>query len=259
MLTLHSLSASYHNRLILDQLHLSISPGEALAVVGPNGAGKTTLVRAASGVMPPQRGRVLVDGEDLYRMNPMQRARYVAVAPQAKELPGMYTVYQTALLGRTPHLSWLGHASGEDHRLTRQALEQTELADLAERYVGELSGGEQQRVLLARALAQDTPILLLDEPTAHLDLHHRSHLLNLVRGQCKAKNLAVLMVLHDLNLASLYADQIVLLDGGKIAASGAPAEALTAATLSRVYGVPVQVIPHPQYGSPLVLPDGKNW
>jgi iron complex transport system ATP-binding protein len=253
MLTIRSLSAAYKNRLILDELQLTVQRGEALAVVGPNGAGKTTLVRAAGGVLAPQSGQVLVDGHDLYRMNPMYRARYVAVAPQAREMPGMYTVYQTALLGRTPHLSWLGHASAEDHRITRQALRQTGLEELSGRLVGELSGGEQQRVLLARALAQDTPILLLDEPTTHLDLHHQSHLLNLVREQCKAKNLAVLMVLHDLNLA-----QLVLLHQGKVAASGAPAEALTADALSRVYGVPVQVIPHPQYGSPLVLPDGKS-
>ena len=129
---------------------------------------------------------------------------------------------------------------------------------MAERRIGELSGGEQQRVLLARALAQDTPILLLDEPTTHLDLQHQSNLLNLVRLLASEKSLCVLMVLHDLNLAGLYADRVALISKGGIHAIGKPEEVLTAQNLSSVYHVPVDVIPHPEYGTPLVLPDGRN-
>jgi iron complex transport system ATP-binding protein len=140
----------------------------------------------------------------------------------------------------------------------RYALQRTQLEPLADRMVGELSGGEQQRVLLARALAQDTPVLLLDEPTTHLDLQHRESLVNLVHELAKSKNLAVLMVLHDLNMASLYADRVSLLVSGRIEATGAPAEVLTEATLSRVYHVNVHIIPHPQYGNPLILPDGRD-
>ncbi len=132
------------------------------------------------------------------------------------------------------------------------------MLSLAERTVGELSGGEQQRVLLARALAQDTPVLLLDEPTTHLDLQHRESLIHLVCDLAAQKNLAVLVVLHDLNLASLYAERVHLLVDGRIEASGTPSEVLTEQNLSRVYNIPVHVIPHPEYGNPLILPDGRG-
>jgi iron complex transport system ATP-binding protein len=186
----------------------------------------------------------------------MQRARLMAVVPQARELPGAFTVYQTVLLGRTPYLGWLGNAGQSDHAAVRRALEQTQATELAERHVGELSGGEQQRVLLARSLAQDAPVMLLDEPTTHLDLQHQSNLLNLVRTLAQEKDLTVLMVLHDLNLASLYADQVALMVAGRVHAFGLPGEVLTSENLTAVYRVPVSVIPHPEYGKPLILPDG---
>ena len=172
-------------------------------------------------------------------------------------MPAAFTVYQSVLMGRTPYLGWLGQTGSQDHRMARRSLEQTLTLELAERRVGELSGGEQQRVLLARALAQDTPVLLLDEPTTHLDLQHQSSLLNLLRKLADEKQLAVLMVLHDLNLASLYADRVALLVSGRVRASGTPQEVLTEQDLSSVYNVPVHVVPHPDYGSPLILPDGR--
>jgi len=256
MLNIDSLTVAYGNRIVLEDLTMTIPPGEILAVVGPNGVGKSTLVRALSGVQPSLRGQVILDGRDLTRLSPMQRARLMAVVPQARELPGAYTVYQTVMLGRTPYLGWLGNAGRSDHTAVHQAMEQTHTLDLAERCVGELSGGEQQRVLLARALAQDALVLLLDEPTTHLDLQHQSNLLNLVRKLAQEKNLTVLMVLHDLNLASLYADQVALMVAGRIHAIGQPSEVLTSENLTSVYHVPVIVIPHPEYGKPLILPDG---
>lgn len=258
MLNIHSLTIAYQERIVLDDLSLEVARGEILAVVGPNGVGKSTLVRALSGVLPPVSGQVNLENRDLTQLSPMQRARLMAVVPQARELPGAYTVYQTVLLGRTPYLSWLGHAGTGDHAAVRVALEQTRTLELAERPVGELSGGEQQLVLLARALAQDAPVLLLDEPTTHLDLAHQSNLLNLVRRLSKEKNLTVLMVLHDLNLASLYADRVALMVSGRIHAIGKPSEVLTTDNLSAVYQVAVNVIPHPDYGNPLILPDGLN-
>jgi iron complex transport system ATP-binding protein len=188
----------------------------------------------------------------------MQRARFMAVVPQARQLPGAFSVYQTVALGRTPYLGWLGKTGKSDDLAVQKALEQTQLSQLAERMVGSLSGGEQQRVLLARALAQSTPILLMDEPTTHLDLEHQTVLLNLVRSLAAEQNLAVLAALHDLNLASLYADRVALIAAGKIQAVGTPQQVLTSEQLSRVYHVTVQVMPHPQYGSPLVLPDGRR-
>lgn len=257
MLSIQSLSAGYGSRLILDDVTFSVEPGEVLAVIGPNGAGKSTLIRAVSGVLTPRRGSVRAFGEDVTRLQSLQRARYLAVVPQAKQLPNAFTVYQTVLLGRTPHLTWLGRAGEDDHRRVKLALERTLTLDLADRRVSELSGGEQQRVLLARALAQATPILLLDEPTTHLDLQHQSSLLNLVQQLSTQEGLVILMVVHDLNLASLYADRVALLVGGRLQALGSPEEVLTAEVLSQVYNVPVNVIPHPDYNTPLVLPDGR--
>lgn len=257
MLEVQSLTVGYANHEVLRDVSISIDSGEILAVVGPNGVGKSTLIRAVSGTNLIRLGGVLVDGQDVTRLSPQQRARFMAVVPQARELPAAFTVYQTVLLGRTPYLSWLGKAGMRDHAVVSLSLERTDLVGMAERRIGELSGGEQQRVLLARALAQDTPILLLDEPTTHLDLQHQSNLLNLVRLLVLEKNLCVLMVLHDLNLAGLYADRVALMANGGVFAMGEPAKVLTAQNLSTVYRVPVDVIPHPEYGTPLVLPDGR--
>lgn len=257
MLQIQSLFVSYNGHDILSDVNLSIVPGQILGLIGPNGAGKSTLIRSISGVLPPRSGKIFVDGKDLTRLTSMQRARYLSVVPQAREMPGAFDVYQTVLLGRTPFLGWLGRASQRDHRLVERALEATCLDHLARRRLGTLSGGEQQRVLLARALAQDTPILLLDEPTTHLDLEHQSAILGLLRGLADEKHLAVLLVLHDLNLAALYSDQIAVVWNGGIRYEGSPSQVLTSENLSTVYHVPVQVITHPQYGTPLILPDGR--
>jgi iron complex transport system ATP-binding protein len=237
---------------------MDVQASEVLALIGPNGSGKSTLIRAVSGVVPVESGRVEVGGRAVSELSVMERARYLSVVPQARNMPPAFSVYELVLLGRTPYLGWLGRAGEKDHERVRYALERTQLTALAERMVGELSGGEQQRVLLARALAQDTPVLLLDEPTTHLDLQHREALVHLVRELARARQLAVLMVLHDLNLASLYADRVSLLVDGEMQATGTPGEVLTEATLSRVYNVPVHVIPHPEYGNPLILPDGRD-
>ncbi len=258
MLSIQHLSVAYGTRSVLHDVSLDVQAGEVLALIGPNGSGKSTLIRAISGVVPSQNGNVEVDGKALSQLSTMERARYLAVVPQARNMPPAFSVYESVLLGRTPYLGWLGRAGEHDHERVRYALERTQLEPMADRMVGELSGGEQQRVLLARALAQNTPVMLLDEPTTHLDLQHRESLVHLVRELAKSKDLAVLMVLHDLNLASLYADRVSLLVDGKIEATGTPDDVLTEETLSRVYHVNVHIIPHPQYGNPLILPDGRD-
>lgn len=257
MITIHSLSVAYGNQLAVQDVSISVQAGQILAIIGPNGAGKTTLIKAISGILPAKSGKIIMAGSDLTDMPPSQRARHLAVVPQASNLPGSFSVYQTVLLGRTPYLGWMGQAGEKDHAHVRLALKRTQTDELAERRVGELSGGEQQRVLLARALTQNTKILLLDEPTTHLDLHHQSGLLNLVRQLAITENLAIMMVLHDLNLASLYADQLALMVNGRLQAVGNPESVLTEANLAATYKMPVHIIPHPQYGSPLVLPNGK--
>jgi iron complex transport system ATP-binding protein len=256
MLEIQSLRVYYGQRRVLDDINLRVAAGEILVVAGPNGAGKSTLIRAASGVLPVQSGQVQINGKDLLQLPSGERARNLAVVPQARNLPGAFTVYESVLLGRTPYLGWVGQPRPGDHEQVLRALERTCTLELSTRRVGELSGGEQQRVLLARALAQNTPVLMLDEPTTHLDLQHQSGLLNLVRSLANEREIAVLMVLHDLNLAGIYADRVALLVDGQIHSVGTPQEVLTTDTLSQVYRMPVRVMPHPEYGSPLILPDG---
>ena len=258
MLKVRSLEVAYGHRTILPEVSLEVQPGETLALIGPNGSGKTTLVRAISGVVPAKRGRVWIGEAEVSNLPAEKRARYLAVVPQAHFLPGLFTVWETVLMGRTPYLGWLGQPSTRDKERVYWALERTQLLPLKERLVGQLSGGEQQRVLLARALAQETRVLLLDEPTSHLDLQHQGLLLNLVRQLAQEECLAVLMVVHDLNLAGMYADRVALLVSGQIQAIGDPVEVLTPQQLGMAYQVPVQVIPHPYYGTPLVLPDGHT-
>ncbi len=258
MLEIRSLSVNYGKHPALQGVSLEVGRGETLALIGPNGAGKTSLIRAASGVLKAQAGSVVVDGKDIRSLSPAERARRMAVVPQASNLPETFSVWQTVMLGRTPYLDWLGNPGLKDRQRVEWALERSGALGLAERPIGELSGGEQQRVLLARALAQDTPILLLDEPTTHLDLRYQSGLLSLVRELASERGLAVLMALHDLNLAALYANRVALLVGGRLQAAGSPAEVLTAGCLTAAYGVPVEVIQHPEYGTPLVLPDGRT-
>ena len=257
MLKIESLSVSYGPRQVLHNVSLNVLSGEVLALIGPNGAGKSTLVRAASGIIPVQSGKVEINGDDLLSLPAMKRARHLAVVPQAASLPPAFTVWETVLLGRTPYLNFLGQVSARDEEIARSALQKVDALDLIDRRVGELSGGEQQRVLLARALAQSTPILLLDEPTVHLDLQHQVGLMEIVRTLAHADNLAVLIALHDLNLAARYADRVALLAAGEVKAAGTAWQVLTPEIISTTYHLPVQVIPHPFADGPLVLPDSQ--
>ena len=252
MLRIEDLSVNYGPRQILHNISLSVQSGEILALIGPNGAGKSTLIRAASGVIPFS-GHVRTNGDTFHALTSMQRARYMAVVPQAISLPPAFTVWETVLMGRTPHLGFLGQTSRADEDLARRALERVHADTLADRRVGELSGGESQRVLLARALCQSTPILLLDEPTAHLDLQYQVSLLELVRKLVHEDKLAVLSALHDLNLAARYADRVALMVAGRIKAVGTPREVLTSELISESYCWPVDVVEHPLAGGPLVL------
>lgn len=257
-LDVENLSVHYGAVPVLEGINLQVHQGEVMALIGPNGAGKTTLIRTISGTIKPASGQVRILGQALEHMPVSKRASSLAVVPQARNLPEAFTVWQTVLMGRTPYLGWLGQPGTVDTQKTTWALERTSSLDLAERPIGKLSGGEQQRILLARALAQDTPVLLLDEPTAHLDLRHQSSLLNLVRELAQERGIAVLMALHDLNLVSLYADRVVLLADGKMQVQGTSAEVLTETNLVAAYQVPLNIVPHPEYGTPLILPDGRR-
>jgi len=255
MLEIHNLRVSYSGHAVLRNIQLDVQKGEILALIGPNGAGKSTLIRAISGVIHAATGQVLMEGTDLATLGEAARARLIGVVPQLSALPPAYTVWETVLLGRTPYLNFMGQISARDEEIARCALVKVDALGLSERRVGELSGGEQQRVLLARALAQSTPALLLDEPTTHLDLQHQIGLLELVRRLAREEQLTVLIALHDLNLAARYADRVALIVAGEITALGTPREVLRSELISRVYHWPVQVVEHPFVDAPLILPE----
>ena len=254
MLTIKNLSANYGSIAALRDISLSVSAGEMVALIGPNGAGKTTVIRAASGTLTPVAGEVLVNGSDISRLPPAKRARLMAVVPQARQMGGAYTVRQAVMMGRTAYMGWLGSESKSDEALVELALQQANLEDLAERQIANLSGGEQQRVLLARALAQATPVLLLDEPTNHLDLRQQIELLRLIRRLAHEKGLAVLMAMHDLNLVAGAADRVALLCDGRMRVMGAPDVVLTEENLAAAYQIDVRIISEPGNGQKVIIP-----
>jgi iron complex transport system ATP-binding protein len=256
MIEIKNLNVDYGSRHILKNISLDVKRGEILALLGPNGSGKSTLIRALSGVAPASSGTLSLSGRTLGGLDAAGRARLMAVVPQTVSLPPAFTVWETVLLGRTPYLNFLGQISAKDEAIARYALSKVDALSFAERRVGQLSGGEQQRVLLARALAQSTPVLLLDEPTTHLDLQHQVGLLELVRKLARQENLTVLIALHDLNLAARYADRLALIVDGEIKALGTPKEVLQPEMIASVYHWPVQVMQHPFLDTLLILPEG---
>ena len=258
MLKINNLSVNYAARQVLKNITLELKKGETLALLGPNGSGKSTLLRAVSGIQPIAQGSVCLGGHPLASLSPSERARWISVVPQNASLPPAFSAWETVLFGRTPYINFLGRVSGADQEIARCALEKVDALPLAARTMGELSGGEQQRVLLARALAQAAPILLLDEPTTHLDLQHQMGLLDLVHKLALESDLTVLLALHDLNLAARYADRIALLVDGQIKALGTARQVLRADVIAEAYSWPVRVIDHPFLDSPLILPDSLN-
>lgn len=252
-LSLEQVTLGYANLIVLQQVSLTVEPGEVLAVVGPNGVGKSTLVKVASGVIPPMRGQVRIADELLERLSAAERARLVSVVPQATNLPPAFGAQEVVLMGRTPYLGWLGSEGAGDLEAAREAMRQTDTLELAHRPVGQLSGGEQQRILIARALAQTAPVMLLDEPTAHLDLRHQDQVLSLIRRLADERGLAVLLALHDLNLVSRFADRVALLSDGTVRKQGRPEQVLQPELLAEAYGIQIHVFPNPLTGRPLVL------
>ncbi len=227
---------------------LSVSPGRLLAVAGPNGAGKTTLLRLLSGSLVPQRGEVTVDDRPLGDLGDRERGRTLAVVPQSESSPFPVTVREMVGMGRYAHLGPWERTGSRDRTVVEHALERCAVAHFADRRLDELSGGERQRAGIARALAQEAPILLLDEPTAGLDLRYRMELFHLL-CELRADGLAVLVITHDLNLAARFADRLLLLDRGRARALGTPDEVLSREVLEELYEWPLRLVPHPGPGS----------
>jgi iron complex transport system ATP-binding protein len=253
-LTLTNISAGYSGRPVLHDVSLEVHAGEVVALVGPNGAGKSTLVRAITGLTPLSAGAVRLDGHDLLRLGAAERARRIAVVPQAVHLPDAFSVAEIVLMGRTPHLPLWGRESKRDCEIAWGAMRLTAVETLSARRAGELSGGERQRAVIARALAQEPSVLLLDEPTAHLDLKHQVAVLELARALAAERGLAVLATLHDLNQAALYADRVALLAEGRLLDCGPAGRVLEAGRLGQAFGVKVSVSTHPVHGTPLIAP-----
>jgi len=252
-LEVSGISCAYDGADVLADVSLRLAPGDFVAVAGPNGSGKSTLIRALSRVLRPRRGSALLEGADLYEIPVRRSAQAIAVLPQETSLEFEFTCEEIVLMGRAPHLGRFETESDRDRAIVRESMERTSTWDLRQRPIIELSGGERQRVLLARAFAQEPRILLLDEPTSHLDLAFQVQILRLVRTLRDEKKTAVLASLHDLNLASAYADRIVLLSKGRVVASGTPRDVLTEAVLRPVFGEELTVRSHPDTGAPLVL------
>lgn len=246
------LSAGYRRSTVLHDVSVEVRPGGWTGVIGPNGSGKSTLLKSVAGVLAHQ-GEVLVDGNRLHQLSGRERARAVGYAPQIPQLPIGLTVTDYVLLGRTPHLGLLGREGPGDLDVVRSLLDRLDLTRYADRQLATLSGGERQRAVLARALAQQAGVLLLDEPTTGLDVGHAQSLLDLVDELRHELGTTVVMTLHDLTLAAQYAEQLLLLDDGRVVGEGPPEQVLTAEALKERYSARVSVL-RTADGSPVIAP-----
>jgi iron complex transport system ATP-binding protein len=254
LLKVDGLRFGYGAEAVLDGVGLEVGRGDLVGLVGPNGSGKTTLLRVISGVLASSSGRVSVDGEDLVGLKASARARLVSVVPQNPQLPERFTVRELVLMARNSHLKLLEWEGRGDVEAATRAMEETSTLELADRALGTVSGGERQRAVVAMALVQDAPVMLLDEPTSNLDLAHQTGIMDLVVRLMEERGTAVLVAMHDLTLAAQYCDRLIMLSGGRSYAEGSPSEVLTAEHIEAVYGVEVHLVPHPLGGTPVVLP-----
>jgi iron complex transport system ATP-binding protein len=253
MIELENVSLGYDHRPILHDVSIKARAGQILGLVGPNGSGKSTLIKGITRVIDLFSGRVLIDGRDIRTIRQNELARLVATVPQSPVLPAAFTAFELVLMGRTPHLGLLRYEGGRDLAIAWRAMEATNTQSFGERRVSELSGGERQRLVIARAMTQQPKAMLLDEPTANMDINHQVEILNLVKGLCLKQNLTVVIALHDLNLAAQYCDRLVMLNGGTVYIEGTPLDILTAPNIRKVYGAEVYVYPHPINKLPTTL------
>jgi iron complex transport system ATP-binding protein len=248
-LHLESVSVVAGGRSLVDQVSLTVAPGEVVALAGPNGAGKSTLLRTCYRALRPTSGRVLLDGDDIWEMPGKRLARRLAAVLQENTGDFELTVYDMVAMGRTPHKRPFAGDDSDDRDIIMQSLDRLGITGLAHAPLDRLSGGEKQRVLLARALAQRAGTMVLDEPTNHLDLRHQLDMLRLVRRL----GVTAVIALHDLNLAAAFCDRICVMDAGRLVADGPPAQVLTAELLAEVYHVDAEVTEHPRTGTPHIV------
>jgi iron complex transport system ATP-binding protein len=253
-----ALTLGYRDLVVIDGLDLDIPPGQLTAIVGANACGKSTLLRAMSRLLKPRAGQMLLDGRPVHRIPAKELARTLGLLPQAPIAPEGITVADLVGRGRNPHRRALSRWTRRDDEAVAAALEATDTLELADRAVDELSGGQRQRVWIAMALAQETDLLLLDEPTTFLDVAHQIEVLDLLVELNRDRGTTIVMVLHDLNLAARYADNLVAIADGRVHSAGPPPDVLTPQTVRAVFGIDSQVISDPTSGRPLMLPIGRH-
>lgn len=249
---------AYRREEVLRGIDLTVEPGTTLGIIGPNGSGKSTLIRILSGALAPGSGSVFLGHQSLAYLAPAERARRIAVVPQETHVEFAFTVMETVLMGRAPHLGRFAFEGDHDVAIAEAAMRRTGVEHLAERSLHELSGGERQRVILARALAQDAEVMLLDEPAAFLDIRHEVEIYDLL-GELAREGRTIVSVLHDLNLAALYCDRIALMQEGRIVAMGSPEAVITYPSITAVYGVDVYVDRNDITGAINVLPLSRRY
>lgn len=252
MIRVENLTLGYEGRPVLHRLNFEVQPGEFVGLLGPNGSGKTTLIHALAGLLRPQEGRILLHGEPLAAMRSRQRARTVAVVPQSTDIRFPFTCLEIVLMGRYPHQRRAFSLAEADLATALWAMRETTTDAFADRPVTDISGGERQRVIIARALAQQPAVLLLDEATSSLDVRKKVEIFDLV-SRLNQEGLTVVCAMHDLNLAALYCRRLMFLKDGRLLEDGPTEAVFTAATLERVYETPMEVILHPGYGRPYAL------
>jgi iron complex transport system ATP-binding protein len=252
MIEINSISFRYRRDWVLQEFSFQIKKGEFIGVIGPNGSGKSTLLKILSSLLSPQKGEVLYSSVSLGKMSRADLARRMALVSQETHLLFPFSAMEVVLMGRSPYLGYRMFEREKDLQIARRAMEWTETLALAERPIDELSGGERKRVFIARALAQEPEVMLLDEPTANLDIHHQKDFLGLILTLHREKDLTIVMASHDINIASEFCDRLILLKEGRLYMSGVPAEVITQETIERVYGCRVSVDRHPASGKPRV-------
>ena len=257
-LEVRGVTLGYADRTVVEDLDLALAPGRITCIVGANACGKSTVLRSMARLLKPRGGQVVLDGHDLHALPTKQVARTLGLLPQSPVAPEGIVVADLVARGRHPHQGALARWTREDDKAVAEALELTGTAEIAERSVDELSGGQRQRVWIAMVLAQQTDLLLLDEPTTFLDVAHQVEVLDLLTDLNRARGTTIAMVLHDLNLAARYADRLVALRAGRLRAAGDPADVLTADVVRDVFGMESQVVPDPVSGRPIVLPIGRH-
>ncbi|AKG54046.1 Vitamin B12 ABC transporter ATPase component BtuD [Dehalogenimonas sp. WBC-2] len=260
MLTIdvEDITLAYGNNEVVRNISFCMLPGEMVGLVGPNGSGKSTIIKSLSRILTPVRGRILANGADIAGIGRRDLAKLISVVPQTPWLPSAYTAFEIVLMGRNPHLGTFQYESDQDLSIAWQAMVRAGVHQFAERRISELSGGEIQSVLIARALAQETEGILLDEPTANLDIGRQIEVLDLIKEECHQRNLTVIAAIHDLNLAAHYCEKLVLIKKGEIYAFGTPREVITSDNICHVYGPDSYVHNHPLTGLPAVLPRVGN-